>query len=104
MRPTVATHRASAPAPFPLKPVPARPRVTAKQSSLGLLVFAETYAGDWEVLVYKNERRWEACFFKWDSHHEHLTAASFTEARHQAEQRIDIFEGGGAQIVAATKR
>ena len=104
MRPTVATHHASARAHFPLTPVPARPRATANQSGLGLLVFAETYADDWEVLVYRNERHWEACFFKWDSHHEHLTAASLSEARSQAEQRIDIFEGGGAQIVAAIKR
>jgi hypothetical protein len=49
---------------------------------------------NWEILIYDRDDHWEACFFKWGEHHEHLSANSFDEARFQATARIHTLEYG----------
>src|SRR5215813_5410709 len=94
MRETIATPTTSPLAPPPLtrarKSAPALPTATG----LGRLMFAASYAIDWEILIYRRpDKHWEACFFKWNSHHEHLVGASLIEARDKAKERIRVLEG-----------
>jgi hypothetical protein len=56
------------------------------------LAWAGQYADGWEILAYYQEGSWEACFFKWDFHHEHVSGSSFEDVRSTAEQRIDFIE------------
>jgi hypothetical protein len=56
---------------------------------LGRPEWTGCYALDWEILVYRQEECWEACFFKGELHHEHLKARSLDDARSKAEERIN---------------
>jgi len=56
------------------------------------LIWSSLRADDWEILVYKRNEGWEACFFRWPLHHEHATGSSFDSVRHRAEQRIRFLE------------
>ena len=49
-------------------------------------------AEDWEILIYKNNELFEACFFRWPIHHEHVIGPSFESVRHRAELRIRVLE------------
>ncbi len=62
------------------------------EGKLGQPHWAGCYLHDWEILVYEQGSFWEACFFKWGSHHEHVTAFSLMAARRRAVERIDILE------------
>jgi hypothetical protein len=61
--------------------------------------WAGQYSDDWWILAYYNEGLWNACFFKWDFHHEHASGSSFEEARSRAERRIDSIENEGLASV-----
>jgi hypothetical protein len=54
--------------------------------------WAGQYADHWWILAYYKEGLWNACFFNWDSHHEHVSGSSFEDARTRAERRIDSIE------------
>jgi hypothetical protein len=56
------------------------------------LIWSSRKPDDWEILVYKQPERWEACFFRWPIHHEHATATSFELVRQMAERRIRILQ------------
>lgn len=56
------------------------------------LIWSSRKPDDWEILVYKQTERWEACFFRWPIHHEHATATSFDLVRQMAERRIRILQ------------
>jgi hypothetical protein len=56
------------------------------------LIWSSQNPADWEILVYKQGERWEACFFRWPSHHEHAAGTSFASVRQRAEQRIRVLE------------
>lgn len=56
------------------------------------LIWSSRIPADWEILVYKQGERWEACFFRWPSHHEHAAGTSFASVRQRAEQRIRVLE------------
>ena len=58
------------------------------------LKWAGTLIQNWEILIYDRDDHWEACFFKWGEHHEHLSASSFDDARVQATARIHALEYG----------
>lgn len=49
-------------------------------------------AEDWEILIYKTNELFEACFFRWPIHHEHVIGTSFESVRHRAESRIRVLE------------
>ena len=59
------------------------------------LIWSSREADDWEILVYNKGETWEACFFRWPIHHEHLNGPSFTHVRRRAEQRIRVLEAAG---------
>ena len=48
------------------------------------------YLLEWEIVVYEHDECWEACFFKWDGHHEHVKAASLNDACRKAKDRIEV--------------
>jgi len=54
--------------------------------------WAGQYADDWWILAYYKEGFWNACFFKFDFHHEHARGSSLKNARSRAERRIDFIE------------
>lgn len=56
------------------------------------LIWSSRKPGDWEILIYKQTDRWEACFFRWPVHHEHAIGSSFDSVRRRAEQRIRFLE------------
>ena len=56
------------------------------------LIWSSRKPDDWEILVYKQNECWEACFFRWPIHHEHATGSSFASVRQRAEQRIRVLE------------
>lgn len=58
------------------------------------LRWAGSLIENWEILIYYRDDYWEACFFKWGEHHEHLSANSFDEARARATARIHTLEYG----------
>ena len=58
------------------------------------LIWSSRKPDDWEILVYKQNEGWEACFFRWPIHHEHATGSSFDSVRQRAEQRIHVLEAG----------
>ncbi|MCM3870400.1 MAG: hypothetical protein ND895_06905 [Pyrinomonadaceae bacterium] len=62
------------------------------EGRLGQPQWAECYLLEWEILVYQQDTFWEACFFKWGSHHEHVTAFSLMAARRNAMDRIEFLE------------
>jgi hypothetical protein len=70
-----------------------RQSIQTQEASLGRPKWEGLYAGDWEILLYERGGGWEACFFKWDIYHEHVTGDSLDEARRAAEARIDALEG-----------
>jgi hypothetical protein len=43
-----------------------------------------------EILIYKRDDLWEACFFLWGIHHEHAIGSSFDRVKNRAEERIRI--------------
>jgi hypothetical protein len=59
------------------------------------LIWSSRKADDWEILVYINGETWEACFFRWPTHHEHINGPSFTYVRRRAEQKICVLEAAG---------
>jgi hypothetical protein len=58
----------------------------------GQLIWSSRKPDDWEILVYKQAERWEACFFRWPIYHEHAAGASFASVRQRAEQRIRVLK------------
>jgi hypothetical protein len=56
-------------------------------------VWVAEYADGWEILIYHEQQRWEACFFKWNFCHEHADGHSFDDARIKAQKRIDEIGG-----------
>ena len=74
--------------------VDVEPQPGQSSHKLRCLAWTGQYASDWEILTYYQEGSWEACFFKWDFHHEHTNGSSFEEVRTKAEQRIDSIEKG----------
>src|SRR5687767_14738144 len=56
------------------------------------LIWSSHRPDHWEVLVYKRKESWEACFFQWLIHHEHVIGPSFASVRQRAEQRIRFLE------------
>jgi hypothetical protein len=56
------------------------------------LIWSSHKANDWEILVYKHDENWEACFFRWPLHHEHASGPSFESVKGRAEQRILFLE------------
>jgi len=58
------------------------------------LIWSTRQPDDWEILIYKQNERWEACFFRWPIHHEHATGSSFDSVKKRAEQRIRVLEAG----------
>ncbi len=59
------------------------------------LVWSGSYAEEWEILVYRKGDVWEACFFRWEIHHEHIIGSSFGTIYRRAEERISSLEAGG---------
>jgi hypothetical protein len=59
------------------------------------LIWSSRKPDDWEILVYNTGETWEACFFRWPIHHEHVNGPSFTYVRQRAEQRIYVLEAAG---------
>ena len=59
------------------------------------LIWSSHKADDWEILVYNKGETWEACFFRWPIHHEHINGPSFTYVRRRAEQKICVLEAAG---------
>jgi hypothetical protein len=57
------------------------------------LIWSSRKPDEWEIFIYKQTERWEACFFRLQSHHEHVTGSSFDSVRQRAEQRIRVLEG-----------
>ena len=68
--------------------------VLPKQANTQQLVWSGSYSPDGEILVYRNGEVWEACFFRWAIHHEHVMGCSFEGVQHRAEQRIRALEAG----------
>ena len=58
------------------------------------LIWSSLRPDHWEILVYKRTEGWEACFFRWPIHHEHVTGSSFEFVRQRAEKRIRVLEAG----------
>jgi hypothetical protein len=58
------------------------------------LIWSSRKPNDWEILVYKQTEDWEACFFRWPIHHEHVMGSSFELVRQKAERRIRLLEAG----------
>jgi hypothetical protein len=56
------------------------------------LIWSSRRPDEWEILVYSNGTVWEACFFRWAIHHEHVIASSFEAVCQRAEQRIRTLE------------
>jgi|ERR1700752_2888935 len=56
------------------------------------LIWSSRRPDDWEILVYKQNEGWEACFFRWPIHHEHVSGPSFNSVLQIAEQRIHVLE------------
>ena len=69
------------------------------EGNLGHPKWAGCYLLDWEILVYEKAKYWEACFFKWDAHHEHIKGFSLDNARSKAEQKIRILESAALRLV-----
>ena len=82
---------------------PYRQSIQSREASLGRPQWEGLYADGWEILLYRKEGDWEACFFKWDIYHEHVTGQSLDEARRAAEARIDALEGRGTTPPAEGK-
>ena len=59
------------------------------------LIWSSHKADEWEILVYNKGENWEACFFRWPIHHEHINGPSFTYVRRRAEQKICLLEAAG---------
>ena len=59
------------------------------------LIWSSSKPDDWEILVYNKGETWEACFFRWPLHHEHVNGPSFTFVRQRAEHRICVLEAAG---------
>jgi hypothetical protein len=71
---------------------PCEPTVELGEGKLGQPHWIGYYLLEWEILVYEQDECWEACFFNWDGHHEHVTAFSLSEARRKAKDRIEVLE------------
>ena len=54
------------------------------------LVTSVRTADDWEILVYQQGAVFEACFFQWETHHEHAIGSPVEALNHYVEQRIEI--------------
>lgn len=59
------------------------------------LIWSSCKPDHWEILVYKKGETWEACFFRWPIHHEHVNGPSFTFVRQRVEQKICVLETTG---------
>ena len=59
------------------------------------LIWSSCKPDDWEILVYNRGEIWEACFFRWPIHHEHVSGPSFAYVRQRAEQTICVLEATG---------
>ena len=59
------------------------------------LIWSSYKPNDWEILVYKEGESWEACFFRWPIHHEHVNGPSFAFVRQRVEQKICVLEAAG---------
>jgi hypothetical protein len=68
--------------------------VLPRQEDNKQLIWSGSFSPDWEILVYRKGDVWEACFFRWAIHHEHVTGSSFDGVQHRAEQRIRKLEAG----------
>jgi|SRR5215510_1289357 len=66
--------------------------VMADQPTPRQLVWSARNNDDWEILVYRYGELWEACFFRWAIHHEHVIGSSFDSVRRRVEQRIHVLE------------
>ena len=55
------------------------------------LIWSSHKPDDWEILIYKQTERWEACFFR-QQIHEHAIGSSFASVRQRAEQRISLID------------
>ena len=60
--------------------------------ALRKLVWSSSTPKGWEILVYRSGELWEACFFCWAIHHEHVISSSLEHVRQRAEQRIRALE------------
>ncbi|MCM3902338.1 MAG: hypothetical protein ND866_11575 [Pyrinomonadaceae bacterium] len=81
-------------------PQPCEPTVELGEGKLGQPQWAGCYLLEWEILVYRQEECWEACFFNWAGHHEHVKAFSLSEARRKAKDRIEVLEASVAPKTA----
>ena len=66
-----------------------------EESSARQLIWSSSKPDHWEILVYKHGETWEACFFRWPIHHEHVNGPSFTFVRQRVEQKICVLEAAG---------
>src|SRR5215813_8423346 len=63
-----------------------------EKPALRQLVWSSSTPDGWETLVYRHGELWEACFFRWAIHHEHIISSSLKHVRKRAEQRIRALE------------
>jgi hypothetical protein len=56
------------------------------------LISASHDSEDWEILVYRCGELFEACFFRWAVHHEHVCATSVELVLRLVDQRIRILQ------------
>ena len=68
--------------------------ILPKQQDNKRLIWSGSFSPDWEILVYRKGDVWEACFFRWAIHHEHVIGSTFDGVQDRAEERIRKLEAG----------
>ena len=65
---------------------------TDEPANLRKLVWSFSDPDGGEILIYKRDDLWEACFFVWAIHHEHAIGSSFESVKSRVEERIRILK------------
>jgi hypothetical protein len=69
--------------------------LSARRDTQDLPKWTGSYGNDWEIAIYEMSGSFEACYFKRNAYHEHVTGYSIDEAHRLAVKRINALEGDG---------